>query len=393
MSLKFRYLLTFILFLTLIFYPDKRLYSNASNQAICGVEQTVTRCIDPAWPTSRVLSIWVTWPNISNKIIPDFVDNLETDLENFYSLMSYGQHQPDLVLIRRPGAASDSCYVADKEAWEYSGTADINEEIIQKVYNDYPNAFIGADLVMVNYLYNLMASTGLYVYNQINLPGIYIGTTICNDWLTENAYKWQYAHEYGHALGLNHTREQVGIYDLMQNKIKGSFTCPLYIRQLDNLNWINSSRKKLITAWADDDQTVTLQQVRSGAGQIFCKILFIGVAGTETFIISNHQPTNIYDGDYAGSGLLLWHDRDFLSYGVDVECAVSNGEHGHDHLEDRVDLQGRAEDFFHAANKSQITPWTNPGTENGIAWYGTHNYTGFAITNISVNGNTMTLLI
>lgn len=164
--------------------------SEAEITAICGTGQTISACVDPAWPAARLISIWVSFPNETDKLIPTYVNILENDFEEYYNVMSYGKHKPDLVLIRRPYPHEDTCYIASKESWEYNHNAyELNKEIIQKVYNDFPTAFVGAHLVMVNYLCNFLEPnrTGEYFDTKINLPGIYVGNHVSHDLLAEIA--------------------------------------------------------------------------------------------------------------------------------------------------------------------------------------------------------------
>jgi len=89
MNSKFKtWLLLSQLILCIIFF-SRNLYSSGATEAICESAQAAG-CIDPAWPTSKVVSIWVGFPNVSDSLIPHFVDDLETDFENFYDKMSNG---------------------------------------------------------------------------------------------------------------------------------------------------------------------------------------------------------------------------------------------------------------------------------------------------------------
>lgn len=180
----------------------------------------------------------------------------------------------------------------------------------------------------------------------------------------------------------------------MQNKYKGGGACPLYIRDIINFGWLTTSRINLITIPGASNTSIQLNELRSSSGIVLCEVKFPAInppGSNESFFIANHQPSNLYDGIYAGNGLLIWHDK--TNYSIitkDLECAIASGAHGFDHLDNNLDRQGLAADFFNFNNKSQFTPWTNPSTENGIPWSSTHTNTGVAITNISASCSIMT---
>lgn len=170
------------------------------------------------------------------------------------------------------------------------------------------------------------------------------------------------------------------------------------------LGWIKSSWIKEIDPAASEDQsqTVTLKDTRTVPPSGSYNVARIKIPGTtnEHFIVENRQGTGS-DQFLSGNGLVIWHmAKSFGSYnsngGMDVEIATPIGADGEDWLDDGVQCDenycegpGFAEDFFNSTNKSEFMPWTNPSTETGFLYSGSHSFTDLGFANVQESGTDM----
>ncbi len=141
--------------------------SSADETALCvdvyeglakasGEKQTAS--ISPAQSDVYALQIYVTFPDVSGQDdLPNFYTNLQANIQDFFEEMSYYDHHVHLSTAIRPSPNQTKCYVADYNVSHYvecflgdgsaytgtGGIATLTTEILQKVYNDDKNAFVG----------------------------------------------------------------------------------------------------------------------------------------------------------------------------------------------------------------------------------------------------------
>ncbi len=208
---------------------------------------------------------------------------------------------------------------------------------------------------------------------------------------------WTLAHEYGHWLGLGHRREREGVYALMAPKLYDNARMPQFgpppldIFHIIQLGWLDEKNPERVVVIKKKSlaQTITLKEIRSKTGPVLARIDITG--SKEKFYVTYHrQNSNLFDGAYMGEGVLIWHRRGGR---IDVECAVASGRSGRDHLDDGIDLGGRATDFFNEKTQKNFTPLTIPNSNIGIRVHSRHRRTGISIENIHESASSVSFSV
>ncbi len=364
---------------------------------------------------NTALMIWAKTCDDANPF-PSWANTIPATFTDYYQVMSYNRHRITAKVATRNGGfyVSDPGHTVDyyknlysQSGQDYAGPWGIFvKEILAKVENDYGAAYFDD----VNLIIMIITDGGPGWYQPYgNFSGIALLGT---DYTTgngkffgrdrggitiefsegEEATLWTVCHEYGHFLGLSHRTKNYGTYSLM-NYAKyneaGETVTPLAIQDIFTLGWLDFNDPARVVN-ITSNASVTLKPMRSTTGVVAA---IINIPGTlEIFVISNHQQsTNPYDGTYPASGLLVWHMNDSS---VDLKCAIALDPNVYERNFDHLDLpvqdpnfhgEGLAADFYNANTKTQLTPWTNPNSNqlnNGPR-------TGVALINITSSGNDM----
>jgi hypothetical protein len=181
-------------------------------------------------------------------------------------------------------------------------------------------------------------------------------------------------------------------------------TQPLPAFDLIYLGWIKSSWIKEIDPRqsGNQSQTVTIKNTRlapSSGNYNVARIRIPGGTADEHFLVESRQGTgsDTYLSS-GGKGLIIWHlNKSYGTYNtygtMDVEIATTIGSHGQDWLDNDVgsgEARGFITDFFKAGDKGNFAPSTNPSTETGYKYSGSHTFTDLGFLNISAPSSSMT---
>lgn len=344
---------------------------------------------------------------------------------DFYRTMSYGQHRITIKEVTHNGGFHRSEHTAAyyKKHYDRSrhvrGFGMFNEEILSLVLREHGESiFRGVDLIIVvgtdggpDWYAPRVNATGFgmlgvdfragdKLFGRRQRQGgitVEIGSDIGTDdpgddfLYSTQEILWTLAHEYGHWLGLGHRSKKLGGYALMGPKLFDNLRMPEYgpppldIFQIMQLGWLDETdtSRVVVVRKTVKSTKVFLQQIRSRTGKVLARVDIPG--SRERFYLAYHRrDSNPYDGVYMGQGVLVWHVRGRV---LDVECAVPSGRNGRDHLDDGIDLGGRATDFFCAQTQTQFTPLTIPGTGTGLRYQQRHHRSGVSITDITETGD------
>ncbi len=385
---------------------------------MCGDETPNTGTIDPRTHEVNALMIYVSFPEQNQPyLIPNYVNDVESNVWDYYNEMSEGDHELVITTFRRPVPNQNYTYVADNNMSYYqninNGKGILNTEIFWKVYNDNNNAFNDIDVIFMNYTDEFFPSySGVANLGTISFP-YYNGVGTTQEELgSQNNLEWHIAHEYGHLLNMSHHTE--GIYCQMDGNswLEQIGTRPYCTSHLIYKGWIDNNHVIEVNVNMFD---VQIQDIRN-SGYVYK----IPVSNTEYFLIENHQRTG-YDMDYPGTGLLVWHRK----YGqqTDLEtadgrfnwqeeyCAEDyhfsypfvqlngNANSGKDELDLRkveccsngnlitrthLDITGDIEDMFNMQTSTLFAPWTNPSSKDNNG-----NFTDIMVKVKSQQGSTI----
>jgi hypothetical protein len=278
---------------------------------------------------NKAMIVWAkTYDDGSS--FPNWASSIPLTFTDFFKVMSYNQHTATAKVATNNGGfyVSDQGHTVDyyknlfPSTQGYDGPWGIFvEEILGKVESDYgADYFDDVDLIMMIitdggigwYLpsgnHTGIASLGVVYTTESGKNFDYSDGTTMEFSSGESGTIWNVCHEYGHFLGLGHRPATYGTYSLMydvRRNENGETVTPLAIQDIVDLDWLdlnNTARVKTFTV----NGSVTLKPIRSTTGIVAAKVNI--PTTSQYFLISNHQrSTNVYDGTYPASGLLIWH--------------------------------------------------------------------------------------
>ena len=204
-------------------------------------------------------------------------------------------------------------------------SAELFEEIIDRVHAANSNAFNGKDFVSLVALGNAWDPFAGQAFHSTQFPGSSpywdddgFAIDLGHLGATSTTIATTFAHEYGHLIDLRdrggysggpiYWGHKTGVYDLMYHRGFGSnhILRPFCSKDLVKLGWITSSMIQVVTA---NTTGITLKDIRntpSPGDKVLCKI---GVSSGDTLLIENHQDTGQDAIPYNGKGLLIWHSK------------------------------------------------------------------------------------
>lgn len=374
----------------------------------------------PSTSNVNALIIYTRFPSGGFPVPPDelpsFADEAAQHLTSYYEEMSYNTHHINAQVIERsaPFVANNPMSYYQSGFGSNTKLTELNTEILNKAYQENNNVFNGISVVFLFYGGNVF--TGGTAWADLYETSPYFsgcGAIMEWGWLgseEEEGHKWHLAHEYGHLLSpdgtsgkrlLDQTSQPGGIYNIMYN-VRQYGTQPMAAFNLIHLKWIKSNWIKEIDPTVDGNQlNVNIKDTRLAPSSGSYNVARIKIPNTtnEHFIVENRQGTGS-DAflSTGGKGLIIWHmNKSYSSYNVnnnmDVEIATAIGSHGQDWLDNGVqrpgEIRGFTTDFFDGTNKKTFAPWTNPSTETGFLYSGTHSFRDIAFTKITKSGTTM----
>ncbi len=373
--------------------------------------------ITPSTSNVDILVLYAYFPSggtSGTENIPSFANTVTLHQEDYYDEMSYNTHHVE-VEVFDPNAG-DAFETDNSRSYYYghsssSGINELNTEILDKAWAEDNTVFNNVDAVYIFYGGNVF-SGGTAVARLSHNSSHFSGCGALIEWGSwgndeEKVHKWHMAHEYGHLLSPDGTSGK-RVYDQYNNQPSGIYnimhyqhfnvTQPMAAFNLMYLGWIQSSWILEIDPddSGDQSQTVTIKDTRlnPGSGYNVARIQLPG-STNEHFIIENRQGTgsDAYLSS-GGEGLIIWHmSKSYSSYNfngnMDVEIATAIGANGEDWLDNGVgsgEARGFITDFFNDY-RSDFAPWTNPSTESGRRYSGSHSFTDLGILNIDVSSS------
>jgi len=373
--------------------------------------------IRPSTPSVNALIIYAYFPSggfAGTEQIPSFAPSAAQHLANYYDEMSYNAHHVNVQIFRD---LPDFAILANNSVSYYqTRLSQLNTEILDKAWLDNNSVFNGISVVFMFYGGDVLTASSA-LGDLIHSSTHYSGCGAIMEWGflglggdEEDGHKWHLAHEYGHLLSpdgtfgkrlFDQTSQPGGIYNIMFTK-RVNGTQPMAAFNLIHLGWIKSNWIKEIDPSVSGNQLgVNIKDTRLAPASGSYNVARIKIPNTtnEHFIVENRQGTGS-DAflSTGGKGLIIWHmNKSYSSYNgndnMDVEIATPIGAHGQDWLDNGVQTPGEKRgfttDFFDGTNKTKFAPWTNPSTETGFLYSGSHSFRDIAITKITKSGTTM----